>query len=179
MPDHEGVVREVKKLRAGVTYEKKKHFNAGDRKERLHYWIGIPVVIINVLLGSLLVGVLSESSPFWAKWITAVFALLAAGLSAVSTFLNLRKDIEGHRRLGNRYLELSRRCSRALAKYKDELLDGKELTEILSRLSDRRYEVDRDSESYSTNKTDYKIAQKGFSSGEEEYTEKELNLTQQ
>ena len=175
----DSVLQEIEKLRVDVTYEKKKHFNAGDRKEKYHYWMGVPVVVINVLLGSFLAGVLSESSPLWAKRLTATGALIAAGLSAVSTFFNLRKDVEGHRRIGNRYLELSRECDRVLAKYKDGFVNGNRLIECLDRLSERRYRVDRDSESYSTSKADYEEAKAGFRAGEEEYTEEEFNPIQQ
>lgn len=166
---------EIRKIRVDSTIEKKKHFNASDRKETYHYWLGIPVVVINVFLGSFMMGILSAESPTWAKWGTAVAALLAACLSGVSTFLNVRKDVEGHRRVGNRYLEIARDCDITLSKYEDDIIDKKELARLLDRIKKRRSLVNRDAANYSTSRRDYEKAMEGIKSGEETYEDYELN----
>lgn len=168
------IATEIEKIRVDSIYEKKKHFNASGRKEKYHYWLGIPVVVINILLGSFIMGILTVDFPAWAKWVTAVAAFASASMSGVSTFLNLRKDVEGHRRVGNRYLELTRECDIALAKYKDGIIDKQELSELLDSIKERRAQVNIDAENYSTSEADYRKAQKGIETGEEKYEENEL-----
>jgi len=168
------IVKEIEKIRVDSIYEKKKHFNASGRKEKYHYWLGIPVVVINILLGSFIMGILAVDFPAWAKWITAVAAFASASMSGVSTFLNLRKDVEGHRRVGNRYLELTRECDIVLAKYKDGIIDKQELSEVLDSIKERRAQVNIDAENYSTSEDDYRKAQRGVEAGEEKYEEYEI-----
>ena len=81
----------IKKIKVDALYGKKKHFNAADRKEKYHYWIGVPLVIINILAGSILFYVLTDGVDNWVKYIPLVLALIAALLSGFQTFLNLQK----------------------------------------------------------------------------------------
>ena len=99
----------IKKIKVDALYGKKKHFNAADRKEKYHYWIGVPLVIINILAGSILFYVLTDGVDNWVKYIPLVLALIAALLSGFQTFLNLQKKIEGHRRVGNKYLAIMKK----------------------------------------------------------------------
>lgn len=166
----------LKRIKVDALYGKKKHFNAADRNERNHYRIGIPLVIINILTGSILFYVINDGASNWVKYVPLILALISALLSGFQTYLNLQKKVEGHRRVGNKYLSTMKKCDR-LQGY---IIDGVISNEVLiSRIEIIAQEIDSinvEAESYPTNNSDYELAKKGIENGEEEYSEKELNL---
>jgi hypothetical protein len=166
----------IKKIKVDALYGKKKHFNAADRKEKYHYWIGVPLVIINILAGSILFYVLTDGVDNWVKYIPLVLALIAALLSGFQTFLNLQKKIEGHRRVGNKYLAIMKKSDRIRAYINDEAIKEKELINKVEEIATDIYNINIESESFPTNKSDYELAKKGIESGEESYSETELEL---
>jgi len=166
----------IKRIKVDSLYGKKKHFNAADRKEKQHYWIGIPLIILNVLTGSVLFYVLTDGTTNWIKYVPLVLALLAALLSGFQTFLNLRKKVEGHRRVGNKYLGIMKRCDRLQAYIEDDAIKDKHLIDTIEEIATEIEGINSEAESYPTNKSDYELAKKGIESGEESYTSTELEL---
>ncbi|UUV20778.1 SLATT domain-containing protein [Paenimyroides aestuarii] len=166
----------IKRIKVDSLYGKKKHFNAADRKEKQHYWIGIPLIVINVLTGSVLFYVLTDGVTNWIKFIPLVLALIAALLSGFQTFLNLQKKVEGHRRVGNKYLAIMKRCDRLQAYIEDDAIKDKHLIESVEEIANEIEVINKEAESFPTSKSDYELAKKGIESGEESYTESELEL---
>lgn len=166
---------EVKKLRVDALYGKKKHFNAADRKRRYHLWTGIPALIINLLLGSYLVGALSSVLPDLCNWVGAAFALIAAALIALQTALNFERTAELHQSIGTRYLSVAKECGRLIAYCKDDKVEASSLREQLENLARRHDEINCDAAKCPTSDADYRKAKQGFKEGEEEYTEGEFN----
>lgn len=169
-------IKEIKKTRVDALYGKKKHFNAADRKRRYRLWLNIPVIVFNVLLGgSLLFMLLEESSPENAKIIAAICSFAAAVMVGISTFFNFSKEIDGHRKVGNRYLEVVKKSNQLLAAYKDKMITDQELALQYEKLLDLKLQANTESESFSTSESDYRNAQRGIKeNGEEEYLPKEL-----
>lgn len=169
-------IKEIKKTRVDALYGKKKHFNAADRKRWYKLGLNIPVILFNILLGgSLLFTLLEESSPEAAKVSAAIFSFLAAAMVGISTFFNFTKQVEGHRKVGNIFLEIVKKCNLLLALYQDEMIDDAELMRRYEEILDLNLEANRGAEAYSTSQSDYKKAQKGIKEdGEEEYLPKEL-----
>lgn len=165
---------QIQRLKVDALYGKKKHFNAADRKRRARLWLSLPVVVINTALGSLLMTILEESSPDLFKWMAAILAIAAAILSAVSTFLDLAKQVEGHRRVGNKYLSVAKQSQRLLAYEVDGLVDNAEMVRRLEHLAELNDDANREAEAFHTNTSDFKRAQRGLQSGEEEYLTSEL-----
>lgn len=168
---------QIQQLKVDALYGKKKHFNAADRKRRARLWLNLPVVVINTVLGSLLMTILEESSPDVFKWIAATLAIAAAILSAVSTFLDLAKQVEGHRRVGNKYLAVAKQSQRLLAYEADGLIDNAEMVKRLEHLADSNDEANREAEAFHTTESDFKKAQLGMQAGEEDYLDNELGKT--
>src|ERR1035437_8821686 len=96
----------LKHIKIDCLYGKKKHFNAADRKETYHYWIGIPLTAINILTATVLFFIFTDGANDWVKYIPVLFAFFASFLSGFQTYFNFNKQVEGHRRLGNRFLAL-------------------------------------------------------------------------
>jgi len=169
-------IKEIKKSRVDALYGKKKHFNAADRKRRYRLWLNVPVIVFNVLLGgSLLFTLLEEASPENAKIIAAICSFAAAVMVGISTFFNFSKEIDGHRKVGNKYLKVVKKSNQLLAAYKDKIITDQELTSQYEKLLELNLEANTESESFPTSESDYRKAQKGIKEdGEEEYLPKEL-----
>ena len=170
----EATKAQIQQLKVDALYGKKKHFNAADRKRGYRLWLNIPILVINAVLGSLLMTILEESSPDVFKWVAAILAILAAVLSAITIFLDLAKQVEGHRRVGNKYLAVAKQSQRLLAYEADGLVDNAEMVKRLEHLADSNNEANREAEAFHTNTSDFKKAQRGMQAGEEEYLVSEL-----
>lgn len=167
----------LKRIKVDALYGKKKHFNAADRNEKYHYRIGIPLLFINILTGSVLFYVIKDGATNWIKYVPLVLALVAAFLSGFQTYFNLQKKVEGHRRVANKYLAVMKKCDRLQGYIADKMIIAEE--NLISKIEDISVEIDNintEAEGFPTTKKDYRLAQKGIESGEENYTEAELNL---
>lgn len=169
-------IDKLRRIKVDSLYGKKKHFNAADRHEKSHFRIGIPLIIINVLTGSILFYVLTDGTTNWIKFIPLVLALIAALLSGFQTYLNLPQKVEGHRRIGNRYLSIMKKCDRFQGYISDNIISNTEIVQRLEELAAEADDVNKEAEAFPTNQADYNLAQKGIKDGEENYTETELNL---
>lgn len=169
-------ISKLKHIKVDSLYGKKKHFNAADRHEKLHYRIGVPLIIINVLISSILFYVLVDGKLNWVKYIPLILALVAALLGTFQTYLNLPKKVEGHRRLGNRFLSVMKKCDRLQGYLADGIISNAEIIIQIEAISSETDDINKETEGFPTNQQDYHLAQKGISAGEEDYTESELNL---
>jgi hypothetical protein len=172
----ENSIDKLKRIKVDSLYGKKKHFNAGDRHEARHYWIGIPLIVINIITGSILFYVIKEGFEGWSKYIPLILTMIAALLSGFQTYLNLPRKVEGHRRVGNKYLSVMKKCDRIQGYIADNLLNSDQLVIKIDEIASEVEEVNREAESFPTTQSDYNKAKKGIETGEENYTEDELKL---
>jgi hypothetical protein len=166
----------LRRIKVDSLYGKKKHFNAADRVEKNHYQIGVPLIVINLLTGSILFYVLTDGAANWIKYVPLVLALIAALLSGFQTYLNLQKKVEGHRRVGNKHLSVMKKCDRLQGYIDDKLIENEYVILRIEELAIEVEEINKEAESFLTSKKDYEEAKKGIESGEESYTEAELNI---
>lgn len=153
-------VEVLDKLRWNAHLGKHKHFEAGNRGRSHHVKFGVPVVLINIALGSVLFAFLGDEGAFpqWAKWSGASLTLIAAGLGAVQTFFNFEKQYMEHRAVGNEYLGVARECERLLALYFDGLLPLHELSKDIGRINTEYAKVNARSEGLTVNPNEYAAA---------------------
>lgn len=177
MSPHGPLNQEIKRIRAEARIGKKKHFNAADRKDRVHTNLGWPVVLINVLLGSLLFTLLTRDGSQTAdcfKWAGALLAFLGAALAALQTYFDYATVAAGHRSVAQAYLSLMRECRRVLATLAVAPEAADDLAEMVSSLSRRYDEITEQAQGYPTSAKDYQRARQGEASGEEDFSETEL-----
>ena len=122
-----------------------RHFFEANRHSYLNCWIGGPVVLINIALGSTFFALIDKDIPEIAKWAAAGFALCAALLSGIQTFFNFSKMFEGHRKLGNRYLEIVRELEKINAYFKDGVINDDEFHKEIDSIYIRYLELNEDS----------------------------------
>jgi hypothetical protein len=166
----------IKKIKVDCLYGKKKHFNAAARQENYHYWLGIPLIAINIITGTVLFYLLKENKNFDLKLLPIALAFIAALLSGFQTYFNFNKKVEGHRRIANKYLFVYKSCDRLQAYILDNQIDNSTLVEKLEQIAIQINEINIEAETYPASKKDYALAQKGIKNGEENYTNEELDL---
>ena len=174
---NENTLQRIRELRVDALYEKKKHYNAADRKAKYNLWFGIPNLVANVIVSSVLFALLAYRGSFAPImiWIGAILSLITGILGGLQTFFKYPKVVEGHRAIASRFLAIAKECRRIEAYILDEQMDPQALHEQLERLGRTYDDVVKDATPFLTNKKDYNLAQKGFTENEEEYTEQELN----
>jgi hypothetical protein len=170
------VARRLQELRVSAIYEKKKHFNAGDRKRGYHVRLGLASVVVGIISGSALVGALSTTSETLFLWIGLALTLAAAMLAALQTFFNFERQAEGHCSLGASYLHIGQEVAAVLAKRRDDLWTPAECALELDRLLARYQKLTKEAQALRTNSSDYQKAQDGVEAGEEEYTAREMEI---
>jgi uncharacterized membrane protein len=170
------IEEKIKRIKVDCLYGKKKHFNAADRKEYYHYWIGIPLTAINIIIGTVLYYVLTHSGLDFTQNIPIFLSCIAAFLSGFQTFFNFNKKVEGHRRIGNRYLACMKKLDRLQAYIADGVVTNEDVIKKLEEISTDIDDINKESEQYHTSKKDYQKAKAGIDNGEESYTSSELEL---
>ncbi|WP_413662971.1 SLATT domain-containing protein [Microbulbifer sp. EKSA008] len=141
-------VEVLEKLRWNAHLCKHSHFRASMKGRNLHVLCGVPIVVVNLFLGSLFFSLINAELPDWTKWSGAALALLAALLGGVQTFFNFKKNYEGHRQVGNEYLAIARECERLIALYFDDILDLEHLSKKISELNTRYSEINQRAEEF-------------------------------
>ncbi|GAA5523692.1 hypothetical protein Maes01_00241 [Microbulbifer aestuariivivens] len=136
------------KLRWNAHLCKHSHFRASMKGRNLHVLCGVPIVVINLFLGSLFFSLVNAELPDWTMWAGAALALLTALLGGIQTFFNFKKNYEGHREVGNEYLAIARECERLIALYFDGILDLEHLSTKISELNGRYSDINQQAEEY-------------------------------
>jgi len=149
-----GGVPALRELYEDAKIGKNKHFSAGDRHLRYHFLVGVPLVLLNVGIGSMLVKLADWPASGWVKQSVAVAAFIAACLGAVQTLFNFNKSAEGHRGIANRYLRISRRCKHLFLQNRDLPLVPEELWRNIGRLRKAYERVNEDAEAFPTRAAD-------------------------
>lgn len=166
----------LKRLKVDCLYGKKKHFNAADRKEQYHFWIGVPLTVINILTATVLFYVLTDGQTSWIKYIPLALAFVASFLSGFQTYFNFNKQIEGHKRVGNRYLALYKKADRLEGYISSNRIPENEIIRSLEKVAEEADDINKEAEQFATSQKDYNKAQQGIRDGEERYTEEELSI---
>jgi len=152
------VLDRLEELSRNCNLGKYRHFHASVRAKRLNDWLGVPVVAINIMLGSVFFVALTQELKDYAKWAGGFLALAAALISGISTFFNFGKQFEGHRSIGNKYVNLASKCENVVARFRDGLIDLGGLDGLLQELQQRYIEINEEAKAFSTSGRDFKVA---------------------
>jgi hypothetical protein len=170
----ENTVKTLKQYRANAIIEKKKHFNAGDRKSNWHNGIQVGNIILSALNGSLLFFLLKDQGT-WLAIGSAALSFIVAGLGLIQKQTNLPQKAADNRKAGNAYLNLIRHINLVLAGFEDTK-DEHDLRLSAEALRQEYDAVAECAATATTNDRDYRKAQEGIKNGEETYTENDLHL---
>jgi len=160
MSDSPKLLSVLHKIRTNAYLGKRSHFNAANRQHKYNAITGVPVMVLNIVLGSVFFVMLSQDLPSTAKWIGALIAVLAAILSGVQTFFNYQKRFEGHRKIGNKYLQVESRCEQLNANYVDGVIHLEELSKELVQITAEYQNISTECEHLQVSDADYRKALK-------------------
>lgn len=148
----------MERLRLNAHLVKRSHFQASKRRSHYHIACGLPIIIVNLILGSVFFTQISTLLPQWCYWLGAMLALIAALLGGIQTFFNFKGSYEGHREMGNQYLAIARECERIIALFFDGQLTLEALSEKLEQLNNRYANINQQAEAFAVNDGDYRKA---------------------
>ena len=155
------IKEEARKLQICALYSSKGHFCAAGGWKALHYMFGIPLIALGVVAAL-------EPSSTWS----VLSGIGVAILSGLITFLNPNSTSAAHFASGKLYDILYNRARQftKLDCSDDSGLKDECLKEELSKLYERKYELDENSLKIS--QWAYNKAKRGIENGEADYNDK-------
>jgi hypothetical protein len=154
----ENIIKEAQRIEEDTEHSAKGHLNAAQMWGRVHYFLGIPMTVIAAIAGAQAL----NDSPVWA----AGFALIAAALGGIQTFINAEQKCSAHRESGNRYLSL-RNNTRYFREVELLQMDNKQATKKIKVLSDERNALNESS--LAIPRCSWLVAKKDIDAGYSQY----------
>lgn len=172
----ENVINQLEQFKADAIYEKKKHYNAADRKRRYYKWLSIAQIVLNAIAGTTLFTVVFGANSKVAEILALIFTIVATILASVQKIGDFENQAQGNAKVADMYLRISKKINLTLNYIKDGALSNKE---IVKKAEEIRREISQANEigsQFPTNQKDYNKAKEGIQNGEENYTDEELKL---
>jgi hypothetical protein len=85
------------------------HYQSSTQYARYNLWLGVPVIVITIVVGSAVFATLQNQVENWAKIALGFISVVAAVLSGLQTFLRYGERAERHRSGGVRFGALLRK----------------------------------------------------------------------
>lgn len=147
---------ELLRIEEDCTHSGKSHFNAAERWNAYHFWLGLPAVGLSALAGT---AFFSDAATLGGS-ISAVVAVL----TAVQTFLKPSERSSAHKSAGDQYLGLKNdaRVFREIRLY--NACDDQAAIDGLDEFTKRRNELNLASPQFA--RRDFEKARKGIDAGE-------------
>ncbi len=101
---------------------------------------------------------------------------MAAILASVQKIFDFENQAQGNQKAADMYLGISKKINLILNFIKDGVLSNQEIVEKTEEVRNELSRANEIGSQFSTSQNDYKKAQIGIKSGEESYTDEELNL---
>jgi len=155
------VAKEAERIEEDALYSAKRHFNAAAYWNNLHLVLGLPTALIAGISG------ISALSGFnHHSLLAGALAILVAGLTALTTFLNPSQRATYHHDFGNRYNAL-RNKARILREIESLTTSPAELTKEIKALNRERDELNQ--KAPQTPRWAFTQARAGIEEGEAQY----------
>lgn len=158
MNELENLIKESERIEEDSTYSSKSHYEAARRWSNTYLWLGIPTALI--------AGISGVSAFENCPLVAGIAAIVAAGLAAISTFLNPSEKAQAHYTAGFKFTSLKNK-SRIFREI--EILDkeSKNTKQQLLALSSERDSINEVSPQIP--RWAFEKARKGIESGESKY----------
>jgi hypothetical protein len=79
------------------------HYECGTWYSRLHYWLGIPAIVLSSAVGTAVFASLDNSATGAQRIAVGLISIVAAVLASLQTFLRFSERAERHRATGSGY----------------------------------------------------------------------------
>lgn len=172
----EHVIKQLKQFKTDAIYEKKKHYNAADRKRRWYKWVSISQIVLNAITGTTLFTVVFGEGSKVAEILALIFTIAATILASVQKIGDFENQAQGNAKVADMYLRISKKINLILNFIKDGALTNQEIVEKAEEIRSEIGQANEIGSQFPTNQKDYNKAQEGIKNGEENYTDEELEL---
>ena len=172
----EHVIKQLKQFKTDAIYEKKKHYNAADRKRRCYKWVSITQIVLNAITGTTLITVVFGEGSKVAEILALIFTIVATVLASVQKIGDFENQAQGNAKVADMYLRISKKINLILNFIKDGVLTNQEIIEKAEEIRNDISQANEMGSQFPTNRKDYNKAQEGIKNGEENYTDEELKL---
>ena len=172
----EHVIKQLKQFKTDAIYEKKKHYNAADRKRRWYKWVSISQIVLNAITGTALFTVVFGEGSKVAEILALIFTIAATILASVQKIGDFENQAQGNAKVADMYLRISKKINLILNFIKDGALTNQEIVEKAEEIRSEISQANEIGSQFPTNQKDYNKAQEGIKNGEENYTDEELEL---
>lgn len=172
----EHVIKQLKQFKTDAIYEKKKHYNAADRKRRCYKWLSITQIVLNAITGTTLFTLVFGEGSKVAEMLALIFTIAATILASVQKIGDFENQAQGNAKVADMYLRISKKINLTLNFIKDGILANKEIVEKTEEIRREISQANEIGSQFPTNQKDYNKAQEGIKNGEENYTDEELEL---
>ena len=172
----EQVIKQLKQFKTDAIYEKKKHYNAADRKRRWYKWVSISQIVLNAITGTTLFTVVFGEGSKVAEILALIFTIAATILASVQKIGDFENQAQGNAKVADMYLRISKKINLILNFIKDGALTNQEIVEKAEEIRSEISQANEIGSQFPTDQKDYNKAQEGIKNGEENYTDEELEL---
>ena len=170
------LLKQLKQFKTDAIYEKKKHYNAADRKRRWYKWVSISQIVLNAITGTTLFTVVFGEGSKVAEILALIFTIAATILASVQKIGDFENQAQGNAKVADMYLRISKKINLILNFIKDGALTNQEIVEKAEEIRSEISQTNEIGSQFPTNQKDYNKAQEGIKNGEENYTDEELEL---
>ena len=100
----ENVIKQLKQFKTDAICEKKKHYNAADRKRRCYKWLSVTQIVLNAITGTALFTVVFGNSSKVAEILALIFTIAATILASVQKIGDFENQAQGNAKVADMYL---------------------------------------------------------------------------
>ena len=118
----DSIVKQLKQFKADAIYEKKKHYNAAERKRRYYRILSFIQIFLNAITGTTLLTVVFGKGSKMAEIIALILTIIATILASIQKICDYEKQAQGNAKAADMYLRISKKISLTLNFIKDKLL---------------------------------------------------------
>ena len=104
----ENVIKQLKQFKTDAIYEKKKHYNAADRKRKCYKWISIAQIVLNAFAGTTLFTVVFGEGSKVAEILAFIFTIVATIFASVQKIGDFENQAQGNAKAAAMYLRISK-----------------------------------------------------------------------
>ena len=101
-------IAQAENYRLRVHRKARAHYLAAKNENRMHQWLGIPVVVTTTIVGTAIFATLSKDPDIYLKILTGLLSVLAGVLASLQTFFKHAELSEKHKTAAASYATMVR-----------------------------------------------------------------------
>ena len=108
----DNLVKQLKQFKTDAIYEKKKHYNAAERKRRYYKILSFTQIFLNAITGTTLLTLVFGKGSKVAEIIALILTIITTILASIQKIGDYEKQAQGNAKVADMYLRISKKISR-------------------------------------------------------------------